>query len=160
MKKPNPQLSLRLDAPPSNPLAPWCDGARLAYLGTALMVRLSTGREAVERDGVDLHITLPPQATPRQLRDCAEAWLRDEARRLIESAVIRHAARLGLALPRWSLSFAARAHWAQADAEGTLRFHWRLIEQPAAIVDQVVSRAVAALTPVTSDAELFSGLGA
>jgi predicted metal-dependent hydrolase len=160
MKKSSPQLSLRLDTALSDPPAPWSDGARLAYLGASLVVRLSTGREAAERDGDNLHITLPPQATPRQIRDCAEAWLRDEARRLIESAVYRHAARLGLALPRWSLSFAARGNWAQADAAGTLRFHWRLIEQPAAIVDQVVCRATAALAPVSSGADLFAELTA
>jgi predicted metal-dependent hydrolase len=160
MKKSNPQLSLRLDTALSDPLAPWCDGARLAYLGASLVVRLSTGREAAERDGDNLHITLPPEATARQLRDCAEAWLRDEARRLIESAVNHHAARLGFALPRWSLSFAARAHWAQADAAGTLRFHWRLIEQPAAIVDQVVARAIIALAPAGSGADLFGELTA
>jgi hypothetical protein len=160
MKKTNPQLSLRFDTALSGPPAPWCDGTRLGYLGAVLVVRLSTGREAAERDGVNLHITLPPQATPRQLRDCAEAWLRDEARRLIDSAVNRHAARLGLALPRWSLSFAALGNWAQADAAGTLRFHWRLIEQPAAIVDQVVGRAIAALAPAASGADLFAELTA
>jgi predicted metal-dependent hydrolase len=158
MKKSSPQLFLRLDTALSDPLATWCDGARLAYLGAGLVVRLGTGREAAVRDGVNLHITLPPQATARQLRDCAEAWLRDEARRLIESAVNHHSARLGLAPPRWSLSFAARANWAQADAAGTLRFHWRLVEQPAAIIDQVVARAIAAMAPTSSGADLFAEL--
>jgi predicted metal-dependent hydrolase len=160
MKKRSPQLSLRLDSAVADPLAPWLDGKWLPFLGAGLALRLSTGREAAVREGSNLHITLPPQPTARQIRDCAEAWLRDEARRLIESAVSRHTERLGCPPPRWILSFAARANWAQADTTGTLRFHWRLIEQPAEVIDQVVSHAIAAWAPTEAHSDLFAGLTA
>jgi predicted metal-dependent hydrolase len=154
MKRPSRQLPLRLETPAAP--TPWCDGGRIRHLDADLILRLATGREAVLRDGGDLRITLPPQATPRQIRDCVEAWLRDEARRLIEAAVCRHAARLGRPPPPWRLSFAARGGWAQVDRGGRLCFHWRLIEQPPAIVDQVVGLALATQAPVAAGNDLFA----
>ena len=160
MKQRNPQLALRLDAAALDPLATWRDGLAIPYLGCELTLRLATGKEAVLRDGIDLHVTLPPEATPLQIRDACEAWLRGEAAAAIGAALARQAARLGRPAPPWRLSFAARSHWAGADRDGLLRFHWRLIEQPAAVIDQVVGRALAALLPAPAEADLFGACAA
>jgi predicted metal-dependent hydrolase len=157
MKPRNPQLALRLDTPAAtDPLTAWRDGTRLAFLGGVLTLRLATGREAVERMGTDLHLTLPPEATTRQIRDACEAWMRDEAAQLIDTALRRHAAQHHGAPPRWRLSFAERGHWATADADGLLRFHWRLIEQPLDVIEQAVARALAALPAQAANGDLFA----
>jgi predicted metal-dependent hydrolase len=156
MKRRPPQLALRLDgAPASDPLAGWGDGTRLSYLGGSLTLRLATGREAVLRIGADLHLTLPPEATARQIRDACEAWLREEAVRLID-ADLRRLSPPGQYLPRWRLSFTERGHWVQAEADGMLRFHWRLIEQPRKIIEQVVARGLAALPMSAANGDLFA----
>jgi hypothetical protein len=161
MKRRQAQLALRLDAGPvADPLAAWRDQARLAYLGDALTLRLATGREAVERIGSDLHVTLPPEATAKQIRDACEAWLREEASRLIEAALRRRVPQHHSAPPRWRLSFADRGHWAKADSDGVLRFHWRLIEQPAEVIEQAVARALAALPAPAASGDLFAGAAA
>jgi predicted metal-dependent hydrolase len=157
MKPRPPQLALRLDAAsPADPLAAWRDQASLAFLGGTLTLHLATGRESVERIGADLHVTLPPEATPRQIRDACEAWLRDEAVRRIDAALHRRGAPHHSLLPRWRLSFAERAHWAKADADGVLRFHWRLVEQPLDVIEQTVARALATLPAPAANGDLFA----
>ena len=159
MKPRSPQLTLRLDSAPPDPAARWRDGASLAFLGGHIALRLDTDRKTADLDGVILHLPLPPAATPRQVQDGVEAWLRQEAARLIGASVARHAQRLGLAgqhAPRWALSFSARGGWAHSHADGTLRFNWRLIEQPAALIDQTVGRALAALPTGSATADLWA----
>lgn len=148
MKPRSPQLALRLDSAPPDPAARWRDGASLAYLGGHLALRLDTDRKAADLDAGVLHLPLPPAATPRQVQDGVEAWLRQEAARLIGASVERHAQRLGRDIkntPRWALSFSARSGWVQSHADGSLRFNWRLIEQPTALIDQTVGHALASL---------------
>ncbi len=160
MKRRLPQLALRLDGPPAaDPLAAWHDGRALAYLGGVLTLRLATGREAVERDGTDLHLTLPPEATARQIRDACEAWLREEAARLIDADLRRLTPR-NRPLPRWRLSFSDRGHWVQAESDGVLRFHWRLIEQPRGVIEQVVARGIASLPAAAANGDLFAASAA
>lgn len=156
-RKRQPQLALRLDAEAPDAAARWRDGAVLAYLGAAVSLRLDTGRkEAMLVDG-ELHLPLPPEATPRQIQDAAESWLRARALRVISAQVVMAARHLGRDAPKVSLSFAARGSWAQADDSGTgLRFHWRLIEQPQETIAQVVERAVAALPRVEASLDLFA----
>lgn len=158
MKPRSPQLTLRLDSAPPDPAARWRDGASLAYLGGHLALRLDTDRKAAVLDGGDLHLPLPPAATPRQIQDGVEAWLRQEAARLIGASVARHAQRLGRDMrhgPRWALSFSARGGWAHSHSDGSLRFNWRLIEQAPALIDQTVGQALAALPMGGATADLW-----
>ena len=152
MKQRNPQLSLQLDAEPPDSAARWHEGARLPYLGGQLILKLDTDRKSAVREGEILHLPLPPAATPRQVQDGAEAWLRQEARLAISASLVAQAAN-GIA-PRWALSFAARGSWVQTHKDGTLRFNWRLIEQPLAVIETLVAAALAALPRPDSAAEL------
>ena len=76
----NPQLALRLDDSAPDPATRWSEGAELAYLGGIVRLTLDTVRKDALLEGEILHLPLPPQATPRQIQDRAEAWLRDAAR--------------------------------------------------------------------------------
>lgn len=150
-----PQLALRLDAAAPDAGARWRDGAALAYLGGALILRLDTDCKEATLAGEELHLPLPPEATARQIQDAAESWLRARALKVIAAQVVMAARHLGREAPRVSLSFAARGSWAQPDERG-LRFHWRLIEQPQETIAQVVERAVAGLPRVETSLDLFS----
>ncbi|MBU1236768.1 MAG: M48 family metallopeptidase [Gammaproteobacteria bacterium] len=153
--KRKPQLALRLDAAAPDVAARWRDGASLACLGATVTLRLDTAcKEAMFADG-QLHLPLPPEATPRQIQDAAESWLRAYAVRVISAQVVMAARPLRRAPPAVSLSFAARGSWAQPHDRG-LRFHWRLIEQPPEVIAQVVERAVAALPKVEDSLDLFA----
>lgn len=156
MKARSPQISLRLDAAPPDPAVRWHEGAPLPFLGGQLVLRLATDRKAAVREGEILHLPLPPKATPRQVQDGVEAWLRQEAALFIDASVKRQSP--GGA--RWALSFAAKGGWAHIHADGSLRFNWRLIEQPAAVIEQVVGRAIATLPLPTASSDLWDMLPA
>lgn len=152
----NPQLAFRLGPEPTaDDTAQWANGAGLPYLGGQVTLTLDTDREQAQLEGATLHLPLPPEATPRQIRDAAEAWLRREAQHLLGAAIHRHAARLKLTPPRLALSFANRGHWVQTESD-CLRCNWRLIEQPMAVIDQVVGHAVATLPPPVVEGDLFA----
>lgn len=156
MKPRLPQLPLLLDAASPDTTALWRDGTRLPYLGGSVTLRLDTAfREAV-REGDILHLPLPPEATPRQIQDGAEAWLRTQVADVIDVAVeiiCRGSAR---PTPRIGFSFAARGNWWQVDGRGGLRFHWRLIEQSEAVIFQAVRQALANLPSSVPEPDLFA----
>lgn len=151
----SPQLALRLDAELPDPARRWHDGACLAYLGGHLRLQLDTDRKTAMLDGQILHLPLPPAACPRQIQDGVEAWLRQEAAQLIGACVDRQAQRLARPAPRWALSFAARGGWVKTHTDGSLRFNWRLVEQPLTMIGQVVDHAVATLPLPGATADLW-----
>jgi predicted metal-dependent hydrolase len=155
IKKRPPQLALRLDLAAPDPAAHWRDGARLAYLGGEIVLKLDTQRRtATLEDGV-LHLPLPPEATARQIQDGAETWLRKEAARLLAISVAIQARAQGRSVPPCSLSFAARASWVQPDGRGGLRCNWRLVELPLTTIEQVIAAALAKLPPAVEIGDLF-----
>lgn len=152
-----PQLALRLDTATPDPAAQWRDGACIAYLGREIRLRVDAAEGPARLDNDVLHLHLPPQPTARQIQDAAETWLREAAMRLLGELVAQKSAVAGRRPPRLALSFAVRGHWAVARDAETLRCNWRLIEQPVAIIEQVVGKAVAALPSGERELDLFSG---
>ena len=162
----SPQLKLRLDSRQPDPAGQWRDGAQLAFLGGNLRLVLDTTHQEAVCEGAALALPLPPQATPRQIQDRAEAWLRDEAKRRLQQIIERQWALAGTCSgpgshsparcpPRLALSFAARGHWVEVQDGDTLRCNWRLIEQPSAVIEQAIARAIAALPPQDRGCDLF-----
>lgn len=151
-----PQLPLQLDVAPPDAAARWCDGVTCAYLGGTVVLSLDTASREAHLEGATLHLPLPPEATPRQIQDGAEAWLRAQAAELIETALANAARSMNRPVPHTKLSFAARANWWQPDAKGGLRFHWRLVEQPEAVLVQVVRQALAGLPLTAAEPDLFA----
>jgi hypothetical protein len=87
-----PQLNLRLDADTPDPAQRWHDGAELAYLGSSLRLALGSTEAEARHNGDTLALPLPPQATPRQIQDRAEAWQREEASRLLQEVITQKSA--------------------------------------------------------------------
>lgn len=154
MPKASPQLDLRLDAAAPNPDARWCAGGRIAYLGGWLTLRLDTDRRTLERVDDELHLPLPPGASPRQIRDMAEAWLRGVALSLLQD-MAKKSALAGRHPCRVILSFGRHGDWARRDGD-VLRCHWRLIEQPLAVIEQALARALAEEMAAAVADDLFS----
>jgi hypothetical protein len=155
MRSRTAQLALRFDVAPPDPAAQWCDGASFPYQGASIYLRLDTDRKLAVLEGNILHLPLPPAATPRQIRDSAEAWLRQAAAQQIGTSVERQAHGLQRPVPRWALSFSARSSWARCHADGSLRFNWRLIEQAPAVIEQTVRMALAALPQADRTADFW-----
>ncbi|WP_395666783.1 M48 family metallopeptidase [Methylocella sp.] len=81
-----------------------------------------------------------PAFAARRLRD----FLTKEARRDLESAVARHAARLGVTPRRISIRDTA-TRWGSCSAAGALNFSWRLILAPPPVLDYLAAHEVAHL---------------
>jgi len=151
----SPQLKLRLDGSEPETASRWHDGAALAYLGGQLRLVLGTRHKEALREGELLDLPLPPQATPRQIQDRAEAWLRAEAKRILQEVIAEKSALAGRRAPRLALSFAARGHWVEVQGSDALRCNWRLIEQPLPVIEQAIARGLASLPPPDNGFDLF-----
>jgi len=147
----------------------WRDGATIDYLGRPLTIVVA-GNGAVGKGetaliaspaGVDtaalptpntsgtavaphLLVALPPDAGEAQIRDAVQSWLQREAGRVFAERAAHFAALLGVRVKRLSLSSAA-TRWGSANANGSVRLHWRLIQHPLATIDYVVAHELAHL---------------
>jgi predicted metal-dependent hydrolase len=152
MPSPTPQLNLRLDVAVASNDVPWRAGGTIACLGHHLTLVLDTAAREPVRIDAELHLPLPPAATPRQIRDAAESWLRDEALRCFTAIVRQKSALAGRQPPGIALTFGKRGDWARHEGD-MLRCHWRLIEQPRLVVEQVLGQALKRnqASPVSDD---------
>lgn len=158
----NPQLALRLEADTPDSDGCWHAGGAVFYLGDSLSLVLDTSCRESTRMADELHLPLPPAATPRQICDAAESWLRDEALRNFSAIVAqksalagRHAPHGVRHVPAVVLVFGKRSDWVRVENE-TLRCHWRLIEQSFPVIEQVLGRALASLQPAPVCDDLFA----
>ncbi|MGB4767191.1 MAG: hypothetical protein WBH09_09805 [Rugosibacter sp.] len=78
-----PQLDLRLAAVKPDAALRWHEGASVLWLGQSLQLAFCSTQTQTCREADILHLLLPKNASPRQIQDCAEAWLRSEAMRYL-----------------------------------------------------------------------------
>jgi predicted metal-dependent hydrolase len=157
----------------------WRDGATIDYLGgpltivvttrrgpgtgeTSLVapvlggegVRMATIEEGAPEPTPRLLVALPPDAGEAQIRDAVQSWLQREARRVFAERAAHFAALLGVRVKRLSLSSAA-TRWGSANADGSVRLHWRLIQHPLATIDYVVAHELAHLREMNHSARFW-----
>lgn len=147
------QLSLSLETGSSAPTEHWRNGMVLAYQGVSVVLCLDTVFQTIQLLEGTLHLPLPPGAVARQIQDAVEAWLRQEAQRVIAESLRVTAQQLNCRIPEWSLSFSAQTDWVQCHPNGSLRFNWHLVEQSPDVIRQVVERVLKQFmeSPVTAD---------
>lgn len=119
------------------------DGARLPVLGAQWSLRLEEGRAAASWDEAACRIDLrcPARIEPRLVLGGA---LRRRALALFEQRAAVLARPLQRPLPRIGLSN-AQTRWGSCSSKTGLRFNWRLIHLPLALVDYVVAHELAHL---------------
>jgi predicted metal-dependent hydrolase len=134
----------------------WGDGATIDYLGEQLTVVLDPGSSALLAEHAVLCEALPPatlrrlvlhlprDASAERIRDAVQGWLQRQASALFAERAAHFAERLGVRVRRLALSSAA-TRWGSANANGSVRLHWRLIEHPLATIDYVVAHELAHL---------------
>jgi predicted metal-dependent hydrolase len=135
----------------------WRDGTSIDYLGRPLTIVVAAAGEpgAVETTLVEsaagdlamparLRVALPRDAGEERVRDAVQSWLQREASRVFAERAAHFSALLGVRVKRLSLSSAA-TRWGSANANGSVRLHWRLIQHPLATIDYVVAHELAHL---------------
>ena len=143
----------------------WRDGASVAYLGRPLTIALDphgdlgAGEAAlIEGDSTSaprLRVGLPGDADEERVKDAVQSWLQREARRIFAARAAHFAERLGVRVRRLSLS-SATTRWGSANANGSVRLHWRLIHHPLATIDYVVAHELAHLREMNHSERFWS----
>jgi predicted metal-dependent hydrolase len=142
----------------------WRDGTSVPFLGEAVIIVLDprvTGAvlnsEAEALPGVPrltLHLGLPQEAAPAQIRDAVQSWLQRQARRLFEERIALYAPRLGVRMKRLSLS-SASTRWGSASVDGSVRLNWRLVHFALPVIDYVVTHELAHLREMNHSAAFW-----
>jgi len=157
----------------------WRDGATIDYLGRPLTIVVAANAEigsgetalvgapATVSDGAlappasaaaagapRLLVALPRDAGEAQIRDAVQSWLQREASRVFGERAAHFAALLGVRVKRLSLS-SASTRWGSANANGSVRLHWRLIQHPLATIDYVVAHELAHLREMNHSARFW-----
>lgn len=142
----------------------WQEGGSIPFLGeTVILVLDPRAAGAVLHAAADalpgvphltLHLGLPQQAGPEQVRDLAQSWLQRQARRVFEERCAVFAARLGVRMRRLSLSSAA-TRWGSASADGSIRLNWRLVHFGLPVIDYVVVHELAHLREMNHSAAFW-----
>jgi predicted metal-dependent hydrolase len=132
------------------------DGVQIPLLGSPITVRLAIGaRRCVWNPQT------PERALTLCLRSPAEAplllekALRERASTLFVERLGHYASRLGVALPRLSLS-SARTRWGSCSLRSGIRLNWRLIHFPLPVIDYVAVHELAHLREMNHSARFWS----
>ena len=138
----------------------WVHGADLPYLGsTVRLCVVARGQTPELPEGVQvLPLSLPPGATPVQVREAAEAWFKKKARALFEERLGHFGPQLGVQHKRLSLS-SAHTRWGSARTDGHIRLNWRLIHLPLAQIDYVVVHELAHLRVMDHSPRFWDTVG-
>ncbi len=124
------------------------DGGAIPFLGRLRSVRVVPAVSGIRRSDVvvfdDELVVHRVGADRRSDAAIIEAWLRGEARRVIESAVAAHAAGLDVRPAAVTLRD-PRTRWGSASRTGRLSFSWRLILAPPEALETVVCHELAHL---------------
>ncbi len=112
--------------------------------------------ECRRRTRARLLVGLPRDAGEERIRDAVQSWLQREARRVFAARAAHFAERLGVRVTRLALS-SATTRWGSANANGSVRLHWRLIQHPLATIDYVVAHELAHLREMNHSAALLEG---
>ncbi len=138
-------------------------GETFSYLGRQcrLRVRVSEEAQPVALRGGCLEVTVPSDVARALVatfvRDALMEWYTRRARANLASWVVPWAAAAATPAPKVVVSDAAK-RWGSC-SNGTLRFNWRIMQAPRALVDYVLAHEVIHLAHEHHDADFWSALG-
>ena len=142
----------------------WRDGAAVPFLGRPLRLALDPLVVGAVLRGADascetarLHVGLPREASSAQIRDAVQAWLQRQALRVFHERCALLAPRLGVRMRRLALS-AAATRWGSANANGSIRLHWRLIHFALPVIDYVAAHELAHLREMNHSAAFWDAV--
>ncbi|HEU0199665.1 MAG TPA: SprT family zinc-dependent metalloprotease [Burkholderiaceae bacterium] len=140
------------------PTVVFAEGGTLPFLGGTIALRL--GREVQMTrlvDGRELLLALPGDAAEQQVRDAVQAWLQNEARRVLGERLALLAERIEVKPRTWSIS-SARSQWGSCTHDGRIRLSWRLVHFALPVIDYVVAHELAHLKELNHSPRFWSAV--
>jgi len=139
------------------------DGGSLLLLGRPVTLRLRpdapSSRLTEVAGATELHLALPMLAGEDRVRDAVLAWLKAEARRVLDSRLRLLGARQAMQPRSWSLS-SARSQWGACTHDGHVRLNWRLVHFSLPVIDYVVAHELAHLRELNHSPRFWQAVGA
>lgn len=126
------------------PQREFVSGEGYLYLGRQYRLRVVPVTEAGDTRLAGGWLVVPVQKALRgaeraaAARAAVEFWYRRHAAQRLPDRVRQWAGLVGVAEPRVVIRSQQR-RWASCDAQGTLRFNWRIVQAPMRLVDYVVA---------------------
>jgi len=128
------------------PQVSFSEGGKLPFLGATITLRLRADLRASELaagpHGDELRLALPADAAEVQVRDAVQAWLKEQATRVLGERLDALSTRNGVRYSSWALS-SARSQWGSCAADGRIRLNWRLVHFALPVIDYVIAHELA-----------------
>lgn len=116
-------------------------GSTIPYLGTEhRIIFTDTAPRTVMKIGDEIHVGGPADMAAGRL----ENWFRRQAKTFLIERSSLHAETLGVQYKRISIGD-MKSRWGSCSSNGTLRYSWRLLMAPFAVMDYVAAHEVAHL---------------
>jgi len=122
----------------------FADGGRVRYLGQPMTLRLGATASHADSGTTEIHLAVPVSASEADVRQVLQAWLHEQARRIIGERVERFADRTPARFAGWCLS-SARTQWGSCSHNGRVRLNWRLVHFALPVIDYVIAHELAHL---------------
>ena len=150
------------------------DGGRVPYLGGEVVLclrpacaraRLHPAAAGPSPDAAGsaapphLWLPLPPDSDEQRIRDAVQAWLQNEARRVLGERLALLSQRIAVKPSSWRLS-SARSQWGACTSDGRIRLNWRLVHFTLPVIDYVVAHELAHLKELNHGPRFWSELAA
>jgi predicted metal-dependent hydrolase len=105
-----------------------------------------------------LHIGLPHDAAPEQIREAVQAWLLRQAKRVFTERLDHFAPRLNVHWKKLALS-SAGTRWGSASVDGSIWLNWRLIHFKQSVIDYVVAHELSHLRVMDHSPRFWDTVG-
>jgi predicted metal-dependent hydrolase len=145
------------------PKVDFADGGRVPYLGDEIVLRLRPEQResalvASQVGPPELRLALARDADASRVRDAVQAWLKAEARRVLQERLDLLGARSRVPCRSWALS-SARSQWGSCSARGRILLNWRLVHFTLGMIDYVVAHELAHLAELNHGPRFWEQVG-
>lgn len=120
------------------------DGVRLPYLGGSVQICLDPSATDVKMIDGQLVLNLPLDADSVHIRELAQRWFKNEAKRYLGARLVQMASVAEVEFDSWKLS-SAQKRWGCCTSARTIRLNWKLIHLAPELIDYVVAHELAHL---------------
>lgn len=129
----------------------WETGGTVPYLGVELRLQLE-GRQTVcyigdarhPRHGDTLELGLSATTDEQSVCQAVHAWLKTQAREVLEERLQAALRQTGRSISGWRLS-SATTRWGSCNSRGRIMLNWRLIHLRPYLIDYVIAHELAHL---------------
>jgi predicted metal-dependent hydrolase len=141
------------------PVQRWEDGATIPFLGEPVALRIVPGgRNTAERDADGALRVTAAVSGDEAVRRAVVAWYRKTALVHLAHRAFVFSRIAALTPPRVMLS-SANSRWGSCNSRREVRFSWRLVKAPPALVDYVVCHELAHLRHMNHSRDFWAEVG-